>query len=160
MILLDSSVNREKRQDIAVFVRDQLRGLGVDVEVDTVDTAALQERIMSGDYDLAGLSLVNVDPNVMYTQYHSRFVPTPEALSFNFGRVADPALDERLLAAQAEGDPDARAAAYAELQAEVLEAAYSVPVYVPTYTVGTNGLEGLRFDAEGYPILYDSWLAE
>ncbi len=160
LILLDSSVNREKRQDIAVFVRDQLRGLGVDVEVDTVDTAALQERIMSGDYDLAGLSLVNVDPNVMYTQYHSRFVPTPEALSFNFGRVADPALDERLLAAQAEGDPDARAAAYAELQAEVLEAAYSVPVYVPTYTVGTNGLEGLRFDAEGYPILYDSWLAE
>jgi peptide/nickel transport system substrate-binding protein len=31
-----------------------------------------------------------------------------------------------------------------------------VGIYVPTYTLALNGMDGLRFDAEGYPIFYDA----
>ena len=45
------------------------------------------------------------------------------------------------------------------LQQQVSEEAVSLPIYVPTYTMATKGIEGLRFDAEGYPVFYDVQLS-
>ncbi|WP_160148879.1 ABC transporter substrate-binding protein [Amycolatopsis alkalitolerans] len=157
---LEASPNREKRQDIAEFFKQNMKDIGVEVTVKLVQTAPLQAAIQAGDYDIVGLSLVNIDPNVLYSVYSSKFVPKPQALGFNMARVSDPALDGELLAAQQDLDRTSRMAKYSALQKEITQDAFSIPVYVPTYTAATGaGVAGLRFDAEGYPIFYDTYLA-
>jgi peptide/nickel transport system substrate-binding protein len=157
---LEASPNREKRQDIAEFFKQNLKNIGVEVTVKLQQTAQFTAATQSGDYDIAGLSLVNIDPNALYSIYSSKFVPKPKGLGYNIARVADPALDGELVAAQQDLDRTSRLARYAALQREITNDAFSIPVYVPAYTVATSsGTAGLRFDAEGYPVFYDTYLA-
>lgn len=155
---LEQAPNREKRQDIAQFVKSYAEDVGFEVVHSFQQAAALQAAQQNGDYHMAGLSLVNVDPNVMWSILGSPFRPTPEAGGFNFSHVTH--LDDPLMAAQAELDDDRRMELYGELQRQVLDEAISVPVYEPTYTMATRGIEGIRFDSEGYPVFYDVSVTE
>lgn len=152
---IESAPNREKRQDIAQFMKDNLKAIGVKVNVVLQQSAPLQTTLQKGDYDIAGLSLVSVDPNVLYSLYSPQFIPKPGHSGFNFTHVDDKQLSADILKAQQEGDPSARNQLYAQIQQKIVDQALSVAVYVPTYTVAINGITGLRFDAEGYPVLYD-----
>lgn len=153
---LEGSPNRENRQDVAEFVRAGLREIGVQVDIRLEQTAGVQAAQQQLDYDLVGLSLVSADPNVMYSIYHSSFLPSEGRSGYNMARVTD--LDDELLAAQQELDTDTRMRLYSELQHTVAERAFSLPIYVPTYLSAASGLAGVRFDGEGYPIFYDSYL--
>lgn len=157
---LEGAVNREKRQDIAEFVKANLKEAGIDVRINLQQTAPLMQAIQNSDYDLVGLSLVAADPNVMYSVYFSKFVSQPGRTQFNFARLADAAVDADLLAAQAESDPAARDKLYSGLQKTILEKSVSAPVYVPTYTTATKGMAGLRFDSEGYPVFFDAYISK
>lgn len=150
---LESSPNREKRQDIAQFVKSYLEEVGFDVTISLHQVAALTAATQNGTYDVMGLSLVNIDPNVMWSILGSPFQPTPDKSGFNYAHVT--AFDKELLAAQAEQDPDKRLQLYNDLQRAMLDAGTSLPIYVPTYTMAIRGIEGLRFDGEGYPVFYD-----
>lgn len=152
---LESTPNREKRQDIANFVKANLADIGVAVDVRLDQAAALQTSLQNGEYDLVGLSLVGVDPNVLYSIYSPQFRPEPGRTGFNFTRTDDAELADQLLAAQREPDPAERDRLYAAVQHKIVDSAISIGVYVPTYTVAVRGLTGLRFDAEGYPVFYD-----
>lgn len=157
---LEVSPNREKRQDLATFFEANLEDVGFDVEVVFEQTAPLTARNQAGDYDIAGLSLVAVDPNVLYQMYDPRFIPQPGRSGFNLSHTNDAELTDMLADGQQASKAGEREGIYAEVQANVIDNARSVGVYVPTYTLATNGLQGIRFDAEGYPILYDAFLAE
>lgn len=159
ILYMESTPNREKRQDLATFFEANLEDVGFAVEVVFEQTAELQTRQQDGNYDIAGLSLVAVDSNVLYQMYDSRFIPAPGQLGFNISRTDDATLVELAAQIQQLSGSD-RDAAAAELQANVIENARSVGIYVPTYTLALNGLQGLRFDAEGYPIFYDAFLAD
>ncbi|WP_159619745.1 ABC transporter substrate-binding protein [Ruania rhizosphaerae] len=155
---IEGSPNREKRQDLATFFEANLEAVGFDVEVTFAATAELQTVLQEGEYDIAGLSLVAVDPNVLYQMYDPRFIPVPGQTGFNMSHTDEQSVTD--LAAQSQQltyGPE-RDAVVAELQADVVENARSIAIYVPTYTLATNGLTGLRFDAEGYPIFYDAYL--
>jgi peptide/nickel transport system substrate-binding protein len=155
---LENTPNREKRQDLATLFEANLEDVGFDVNVEFLATAEAQTTLQSGAYDIAGLSLVAVDPNVLYQMYDPRFIPTPGQTGFNMSHTDDPAVTE--LAAQSQSATgDERLAVVEQLQADVVENVRSIAVYVPTYTLALNGLEGLRFDPEGYPIFFDAYLA-
>jgi peptide/nickel transport system substrate-binding protein len=155
---LESTPNREKRQDFATFFEANLEDVGFDVETVFEQTGPLQTRQQAGDYDVAGLSLVAVDPNVMYQMYDPAFVPEPGRSGFNLSHTDVQALTDELAEGQSTLDPASRAEVYADAQDSVVDQARSIAVYVPTYTVLLNGLTGLRFDAEGYPVFYDASL--
>lgn len=157
---IEVAPNREKRQDIAEFVKANLADIGVDVTVRIEQIAGFQTAVQSGDYDIAGLSLVSVDPNVLYSLYSPQFIAVPGRNGFNFTHVDDAELTGLILEAQTEPEQSERDDLYARVQHGVIDRALSVGVYVPTYTVATNGLDGLRFDAEGYPVFFDSYLPE
>ncbi|OCG76438.1 ABC transporter substrate-binding protein [Microbacterium sediminis] len=155
---LENTPNREKRQDLATLFEANLEDVGFDVNVEFLATAEAQTTLQSGAYDIAGLSLVAVDPNVLYQMYDPRFIPTPGQTGFNMSHTDDPAVTE--LAAQSQSATgDERLSVVQQLQADVVENVRSIAVYVPTYTLALNGLEGLRFDPEGYPIFFDAYLA-
>ncbi|MFD1717267.1 ABC transporter substrate-binding protein [Georgenia deserti] len=160
IVYAEGSPNREKRQDLATFFEENLEAVGFDVEVLFEQTAQLQTRQQEGAYDVLGLSLVAVDPNVLFQMYDPAFQPQPGQSGFNFSRTDVPEITEALATGQEATDDAARADAYQRVQQQVIEEARSVGIYVPTYSVALNGLEGLRFDAEGYPIYYDAYLSE
>jgi peptide/nickel transport system substrate-binding protein len=152
--------NREKRQDFATFFEANLEDVGFDVETVFEQTGPLQTRQQAGEYDIMGLSLVAVDPNAMYQMYDPAFIPESGRIGFNLSHTDDAELTGLLTAGQSTLDAEARADVYAEAQAAVVDQVRSIAVYVPTYTVVLNGLTGLRFDAEGYPIFYDASLTQ
>jgi peptide/nickel transport system substrate-binding protein len=152
---LEFAPNREKRQDIAEFVKANLAEIGVEVDVRIDQVAGYQASLQAGDYDIAGLSLVSADPNVVYSLYSPQFRAEPGRNGFNFTRVDQPELTDLVLAAQQEQDEAARIDLYSQIQKYVIDEALSIGFYVPTYTVATNGIQGLRFDSEGYPVFYD-----
>lgn len=155
---MEYTPNREKRQDLATLFEANLEAVGFDVNVHFLAMAEGQATSQAGEYDIAGLSLVAVDPNVLYQMYDPRFIPTPGQTGFNLSHTDVPEVTE--LAAQSQSATgDERMEIIAQLQADVVKNVRSVAVYVPTYTLALNGLEGLRFDPEGYPIFFDAYLA-
>ncbi|WP_164745336.1 ABC transporter substrate-binding protein [Georgenia faecalis] len=160
VVYMEASPNREKRQDLATFFEANLEDVGFDVEVVFEQAAQTTTRSQENEYNISGLSLVAVDPNVLYQMYNPAFIPAPGRTGFNGSHTDVPAITELLAQGQQTTDPAERAEIYAEVQAVVIEEARSVAVYVPTYSLVLNGLTGVRFDAEGYPILYDAYLAE
>lgn len=158
ILYLEGTPNREKRQDLATFFEANLEAVGFDVETIFEQTAELQSRQQNGEYDILGLSLVAADPNVLYQMYDPRFIPFPGQTGFNLSHTDDETVTD--LAAQSQQlTGSERESVVAELQANIVDNARSIAIYVPTYTLAVNTLQGLRFDAEGYPIFYDAFLA-
>ncbi|MGA4507957.1 ABC transporter substrate-binding protein [Propionibacteriaceae bacterium G1746] len=149
----EQTPNREKRQDIAQFVKSYATQVGFEVNIVLEQVAGLTARSQSGDYDIYGLSLVNVDPNVVHSVLGSPFQPAPKKNGFNFAHVTK--YDDVLLKAQAEQDETTRIQMYKDVQKQLAADAVSLPTYVPTYTMAIRGIDGLRFDGEGYPVFYD-----
>ena len=155
IILAGGTPNREKRQDIAEFFKANMKEIGIDVEIRLMQTAEATAASQNGENDISELSLVQIDPNVLHSMYDPKYIPKPNYNGFNLSRTNNAALTAQLLEAQQEGDEAKRDKLYSEAQKEVIKNVRSVAIYVPTFTMATGGVQGLRFDAEGYPIWYD-----
>ena len=160
ILYVEATPNREKRQDIAEFFKANMKDIGVSVEIKLGQVAEITQISQDGTYDILGLSLVNVDPNVLDSIYSPQFIPEPGRSAFNFSHTRDDALAQLLIDGQEEQDQAARDEIYADVQKNVIDNARSIAVYVPTYTMASNGIQGIRFDAEGYPVWYDVSMAQ
>ncbi|MFP3388286.1 ABC transporter substrate-binding protein [Brevibacillus sp. SIMBA_040] len=149
---LDGSPNREKRNDIAAIVQQQLKQIGIQVNLNiTKDT---NTPITNGEYDIFGNSQVKADPDILRNLFRSDRVFTKGGT--NWSNVADPKIDELLDQGAAESDPQKRKEIYAQIQEYMIDRAIILPIYVFPYTVAhSKKVEGLKFDLLGYPLLYD-----
>ncbi|TWT25190.1 ABC transporter substrate-binding protein [Planomicrobium sp. CPCC 101110] len=154
---VDSSPNREKRNDIAVIVQQQLKKVGIAVEVNiTPDFRSVIYE--NSDYDLYGNSMMNSDPNALRGIYH-----TPEETQVLESLVGgyDDRLDELLEQGTVEADPAKREEIYKEAQHIIIEQAMIIPIYVFPYTVAaSNKVDGIVFDALGYPLFNDATVSQ
>ncbi|WP_282935943.1 ABC transporter substrate-binding protein [Paenibacillus sp. RC67] len=149
---VDGSPNREKRNDIAVMVQQQLKQIGVAVEVEiTKDTANVVYK--NGAHDLYGNSQVNSDPDALRNFYHTQ---DPNATKLTIAGASDPELDKLLEQGTVEQDPAKRADIYKKVQRNLSDNAVIIPVYVFPYTVAASKtVKGLKFDSLGYPLFND-----
>lgn len=154
---LDGSPNREKRNDIAAIVQQQLKQIGIQVVLNiTKDT---NTPIANGEYDIFGNSQVKADPDILRNLFRSDKVFAKGGT--NWSNVADPQLDEWLDQGAAEGDPQKRKEIYAQIQQYAAEKAIVLPIYVFPYTVAhSKKVEGLKYDLLGYPLFYDVTIRE
>ncbi|MBB6637742.1 ABC transporter substrate-binding protein [Cohnella thailandensis] len=144
---VDGSPNREKRNDIAVIVQQQLKKIGIQVDVE-ITKDVLTKVFKNDDYDIYGNSQVNVDPNALYQFYHTA---APGALG-NLAHVSDPQLDQWLEQGAVEKDEAKRAEIYKNVQQFIKDNVVILPIYVFPYTVAaSNSVKGLAFDSVGYP---------
>lgn len=145
---VDGTPNREKRNDIAVIIQQQLKALGVAVDVEiTKDVRTVV--YTNGSYDLYGNSQVNSDPNALYSFYHSTDPKAPKSLT----RLSDPAIDKLLEQGRVETDDTKRADIYKQIQKYIIDQAVILPIYVFPYTVAADkSVKGLVFDSLGYPL--------
>ncbi|MFD0692972.1 ABC transporter substrate-binding protein [Paenibacillus sp. GCM10027628] len=148
---VDGTPNREKRNDIAVIIQQQLKQIGIAVEIEiTKDIANVV--YTKGNYDLYGNSQVNSDPTALYAFYHTgdpKGRPTLPGL-------ADPQVDKWLEQGVVETDDKKRAELYKQVQHSIIDNAVIIPVYVFPYTVAAaKTVKGLKFDSLGYPLFND-----
>lgn len=148
---VDGTPNREKRNDIAVMIQQQLKQIGIAVEIEiTKDIRTVV--YTNGDYDLYGNSQVNSDPNALYSFYHS-YDPNGQA---SLSKLNDPDVDQWLEQGRVEKDDAKRAELYQQVQQYIIDHAIILPIYVFPYTVAaTNSVQGVLFDSLGYPLFND-----
>jgi peptide/nickel transport system substrate-binding protein len=144
---VDGAPNREKRNDIAVIIQQQLKKIGVEVSLNiTQDFRTVV--YTNADYDLYGNSQINTDPNSLFSLYQTGAL-LPRGID-------DPELDELLLAGSVEQDREKRIDIYAKAQQRIIDQAYIIPIYVFPYIVGTTDeVAGFKFTNLGIPILND-----
>ncbi|WP_235918297.1 ABC transporter substrate-binding protein [Paenibacillus lutrae] len=157
---IDTSPNREKRNDIAAMIQQQLKKVGIAVEVEILadTTTAL---MVKGTNDLVGISNVSGDPDILRSFFHTNAIPGSGKWGHNHTHKSDPQVDAWLEEGLREQDPKKREEVYKKVQTYLIENAYGFPVYVFPYTVAAGkSVNGLKFDSLGYPIFYDVTLSE
>ncbi len=103
------------------------RDVGIDVEVETLETNVFLEKMRAGEVDLGGLAAGSpIDPDVAY--YNTFHSESPS----NFTKYSNPEMDELLEAGRVEIDEDARREIYARVQELMAE---DLPLfgYLQTY---------------------------
>jgi peptide/nickel transport system substrate-binding protein len=151
---VESLPNREKRNEIAAIIQQQLKAVGVSVEVNLtqdVSTVVLIDKA----YDLFGSSNAALDPNSLKTFYHTDGLTGWPSLS----GFDDPELDRLLEQGEVELDDAKRDKIYKEIQRKIIDNAVVLPLYVHPFTVASSTqVRGLAFNALGYPLLNEAFL--
>ncbi|WP_127751691.1 ABC transporter substrate-binding protein [Devosia sp. 1566] len=96
------------------FEIDYLSQVGINMELELVDTPTYNQRRNSGDFMMAGRLLPAVNPDMVLFSYLHPDNLAPGGL--NGARYDNPELTSTLEAARAEADPDTRLALYAKVQ--------------------------------------------
>jgi peptide/nickel transport system substrate-binding protein len=115
---------------VGQFVQADLAKVGIAVDLQILAGAGLVEAVLRGDHNIAGGigGWVQEDPDVTRSWLHSSLIDVRQ----NGVRVRDPELDDLLNRGIAfAGDPRSpeREEIYKQIQREVMENAYVVPIY-------------------------------
>jgi peptide/nickel transport system substrate-binding protein len=138
-----------------VPLQAMLQAAGVDMQIQTLSSAARVEANARGEGNLAPLGADSSDPRILEVTFHSDSIETGWAWS----RFRGEELDELLDSAAGIADPEERAAVYSEIQRIIMENALIIPLVENTYfTIVRNDVHGVVLDAQGYPWLYDVWI--
>lgn len=133
-----------------------LEEVGFEVDLTTMDDAGIFEFGVAGNHNLLGMGWTSADPGVLRFVYHSENI---EAGS-GFTRFTSEDLDQALEEAGVLLDPADRAQRYAEAQGIIMENALAIPLHLYDRVMLMNtSVQGWRYDSEGYPWLYEVWLA-
>ncbi|MDG4810785.1 ABC transporter substrate-binding protein [Micromonospora sp. WMMD1120] len=143
---------REQRDLLAQLVQQQLRRVGVEVRLDPAPIGDVIRRQTTGDWQLNDISFLRADADVLRTALQSSAGGRPPI-------VPDPVLAAALADGAGTLKPDARRASYERAQQRIAEEALAIPIYNPTYLMGTSDrVRAATFDAQGLPQFYDTWL--
>lgn len=113
--------------EVQQFQIDYLSQVGINMEMELVDTPTFNQRRNAGDFDTATRLLPAVNPDMILFSFLHPDNMVPNGL--NGARYDNPEVTELLEAARAEPDPDAALALYTQVQQIVAE---ELP-YIPTY---------------------------
>lgn len=149
---------REQRDVLGEGIQDAARELGIDLQRETLDPGTFTARAQAGDYDLTDMSQSRAEGDMLNLAYRSTL--TPAGGGVNYAQLDDPEVDRLLGDAARATDPAQRADLYAQVQQLLSDGSVAIPVYVPTYLLGTRtDVHGVHFDAPGVPwSFYDVWL--
>lgn len=141
--------------DVTLFqaVQQQVKKAGFNLRLDPVDAGVFDERTASGNYDIASNFFVRPEPDILRTVFHSAFTP-PQGN--NHARVNT--LDKQLSEAVGTNDKE-RERLYHEIQQQIIDKAYVVPLYIPAYQLGVSKqVQGINWATNAKPNFYDAWI--
>ncbi|OZC48197.1 ABC transporter substrate-binding protein [Rhodococcus sp. 06-621-2] len=155
----DSSSYFAENAPLLEAFQDQIkRDVGFDLVVEPIDTGTWTDRAARGDYEAAAIFFVRPEPDILRTVFLSTNTPPNGGA---YARNTDPALDELLTRGAATANGPDREQIYADVQREVIDKAYYVPVYVQAYRLGaSNGVHGIKFATNASPLFYDAFLTD
>ena len=141
-LTLKVSTNEFYRLQAAVIQQD-LREVGIDVDVRSFEFATLSKDVASGNFQLTTLQWVGIsDPDMLRRVFHSRQMPPA---GFNRGFYSNPEVDRLIDQATAAPDEATRAALYRQVQHIVAEDAPYISLWYKTnVAVGQRNLSGIE----------------
>lgn len=136
------------RQSVARFLAQELRAVGIELDVVPIELGTLLARLAAGDFDVATMQLPELtEPNVLRVFLHSASIPPAGS---NRGRVRDDVLDALLDEGERTLDVDVRRGVYARLDAHARDTLPIVPLWHEDQVVVTSARARLfRPSAEG-----------
>lgn len=124
---------------VAQIVQAQLADVGIDMQIQQMESAALLGSTQRGEHDALLISYGWNDGGILSYFFGSDRLETTNRIHFS-----DPYVDELLAAGNATVDVDARFAIYQELQRVLLDAAPWVPLYTTEiYGLARSEVKGL-----------------
>jgi peptide/nickel transport system substrate-binding protein len=139
--------NAPDRVAAAREIARQWSELGVNVDIEQVDAATLDQRLKSRQFTMAlhGWQRQGPDPDIMYELWHSDGAED----GANYAGLQDEEIDRQLAAARQNADLAARFAAYETFQQRWVELAPSITLYQPLFLyTATSQLGGLDLEAQ------------
>ena len=88
-------------QDVAVQMQAEARRVGIDLKVENITFARMQELVFANTYDMLPLRWINADPSLLAIPFHSRNIAETGRYRFNWARIQDPKMDELLAQGEA-----------------------------------------------------------
>ena len=120
-------------------IAEQWKRVGVDVQIQAVEQTQLIVTVVTGAYDAAmWRQFGEVDPDAGYHWWASETIRPFGSISLNFARIADPEVDQALLAGRTSTDPAVRADAYARLQARMTDQVPYVWLWETTFALASS----------------------
>lgn len=126
----------------ADFIQQAWQAIGVEAQVDTIEQSVLITNAVLGSPDFNAFFWRNHGGTSTDTQFHwwSSVASGPHgepavdgAFSLNFGRLADPAIDEALQLLRQEADPAKRAELAQSINRQMAAECYLLPMYWTTW---------------------------
>jgi peptide/nickel transport system substrate-binding protein len=142
------STNLDLRRRIAEALKEQLKKVGVELEVRTYEWGTFFNDIKKGNFHLYSLAWVGIqDPDIYYQIFHSSSVPPN---GDNRGYYSNPRVDRLLEKGRTATDTRERAPIYAEVQRILAEDLPYVPLWWwKNVIVKTPSLHGFVPYADG-----------
>ncbi|MEW6719971.1 MAG: ABC transporter substrate-binding protein [Thermodesulfobacteriota bacterium] len=104
----------EVRRRVATVVQEQLRQVGIHVEIQSLEWGTFFSDVKKGNFQLYGLTWVGIfDPDIYYHAFHSTAVPPDGA---NRGGYSNPRIDLLTEAARREPSREKRREMYVQVQ--------------------------------------------
>ncbi len=149
---------REQRDVLYQGIQALAHKIGINIDVVGQDSGTYNRAVSTHTADIVAVSTQRAEPDILRLLFGSAEVLSKGG--YNVFGLRDPALDRLLDEAAASSDTAVRTRDYTQVQARVIDQAYAIPVYVPTYLLGTSTrVHGLSFSASGDPVLTGVWLA-
>ena len=148
--------DRKERINMAEVIQSQLKGIGVDAEIQVLEYGSYIEQIDGSEHQMFIGGWGNATGDGDYNQYnlfHSASIGSPG----NHFYYQNPAVDKLIEEGRTETDPAERLAIYEKaMQIEMIDAVY-VPIRNYEHlAVYNNNVENLRLDASNYLLLIKS----
>jgi peptide/nickel transport system substrate-binding protein len=133
----------------AAVIQQNLRQVGIDLDVRTYEFATLYADILKGNFQIYSLQWAGgatADPDILRRVFHSQQVPPA---GFNRGHLNDPELDGLIDDATRATAIDERRARYGKVQQRVAELAPYISLWTETNIVVSDpGLQGIRLSPQ------------
>lgn len=141
------------------LVQDQLKKIGIDLQLKQVTAAQLQPAVAAGQFDLTGTYYTRADPSVLGSVLDQSVSKAGTATY-----TQTPADGRQVSAYFAAGlratDDEERGAAYADLQKYLLQQAISIPVYERVQLAGVSArVHGFAWTSEAFLRANDIWIS-
>ena len=144
-----SSATEYNRLQSAV-IQQNLREVGIDVDVRTYEFATLYADILKGNFQMYTLQWAGgatADPDILRRVFHSQQTPPG---GFNRGHLNDPELDRLIDDATLATGMEERRARYSKVQQRVAELAPYISLWTETnFAVSQPDIRGIRLSPHG-----------
>ncbi len=147
---------RAPNETIATVLQSQLAAIGVPIEIQQLDSKAVMDATMQGDFDLLLWRYEWNDPDAL-----NIFLASDRIGSSNRVAYSNPEVDAILAQAAHEMDQDTRNALYVEAQQIILQDAPWQPLYNPVDAMAMNRrVEGIKIGYMGRMLVNDAKISE
>jgi peptide/nickel transport system substrate-binding protein len=144
----------ELHEQIAQVVQDHLREIGIDMQINRLESAAYSDALQAGEHDVLFRPMIYSSEDHMYF-FHSDFIPSPNASFWS-----DSEYDDLFNVSQTTTDEDEMYDAFSQMEMRLLEETVVVPIQHQRWIFAwRDGVEGTTFhQIHGIYKMMDFWL--